>query len=727
MFEVYLDDELLYYPNDSELCIIDPVLDMALNDSGSFEFGLPVTNPLYDKIFNRKSMIKILKNKKEIFQGEVRESDKDIYKTKQVYCVGELAFFFDSIQPQGKYQNHTIRQFLETLINNHNGQVEERKRFEIGIVTVTDSNNSIYRFTNRETTLDAIRQKLCEPLNGYIKIRKENGKRYIDFLKLDDYGKKCNQTIEFGVNLIDYAENLNANDIVTAVIPLGAKLETSPVEGLEAYVDITSVNDGKDYVYIPEAVERFGWVRSVQQFDDVTLPENLKAKGAEWLQSAQYEDVVLNVTAVDLSLTDEDVDNIELGDKVHALATPLGMNTWFPVQNVRVPLQNIAGQTFELGNTSSRSYTDDVSKRIDTELESVKKVQSSMQSAIDNATQMILGSKGGYKLSEYDENNRWVRDLYMDAPNKDDAVNILVVTHTGIGFSRNGYDGPYETAWTIDGSFNANFITAGTLDANLIKSGKISGRQNPTVYFDLDNGKISGSSLVDPYSSVKAEIAERTYNDEKYRGFILYDKKYGTTEIVPIAGISRTGYSTDTDVPSATFFCNDDVYVQSHGNNYRNNVISMTKQDGVGHIIIKRAVGENEGPALEQETVLNTGSDYLQLRKLINAMNTLGYLHFSENGTLLGFQAQLSNTAIKQSYIQISAPAKDGTYKPIIFVISNLNVAQITEKGFVQEGVCLLDKINEQELQIAGLNTRVATLESKVSTLQSKIENLESK
>lgn len=700
MYKVYLDDKLLYYPGDKEYCIIDPVLDLALNDSGTFEFGLPITNPLYADIYNRKSMVKIIKNDVEIFYGEVRESKKDIDKTKQVYCVGELAFLFDSIQPQKKYQNYTIRQFLESLLNEHNSQVEVRKRFEIGIVTVTDSNDSIYRFTNYETTLDAIRNKLCDSLNGYLKIRKEGDKRYLDFLTLDDYGKKCNQTIEFGVNLLDYAENLSASDIATAVIPLGAKLDESPIEGLDAYLDITSVNHYVNYVYIPEAVERFGWVRVVQHFDDVTVPDNLKTKGEEWLKSAQYESVILNIKAVDLSITDETLDNIELGDKVHSLATPLGMDTWFPVQKLNIPLQKPENQTIQLGTTSTKSYTDQASqasKEFDTQLETLKQAQNGTQSAVDNATQMILGSKGGYKLSEFDESGLWVRDLYMDAPNKDDAVNILQISNNGIGFSRNGYNGPYENAWTIDGQLVATFIS----------TGKISGKQNANVYFDLDNGIISGSMLVASNSTAKAEFAQRYYDGDYYRGFIIYDSKDSSSDAVPIGGISRSWYSTDTDTPAVTFYGNDNVYFQSHGNGNRNNVLAMTKSDGVGYISLTRAIGENEVPEATQETILNVTENLLQLRKYVGQIDTLGYLQFGKVGTILGYQTmQSGNPVIKQNFIRIDPPASDGTETAINFIISGLRVCEITKKGFAQGGVNLLEKINELESRITQLENQ---------------------
>lgn len=223
---------------------------------------------------------------------------------------------------------------LETWLNIHNSQVEDKKRFYIGMVTVHDSNDSLYRFTNQETTLDAIREKLCERLKGYLRIRKVNGKRYLDLVTLEEYGKICEQSIEFGDNLLDYTENISASELYTCVIPKGARLEESPIEGLEAYVDIKSVNDGKDYVYSPEAVSVYGWNRCVVSWDDVTLPENLKRKAEDWLKDAQYETMVLNLTAADLSLLDVSMESFELGDSIHVYSRPHGMDRAFPVQSL---------------------------------------------------------------------------------------------------------------------------------------------------------------------------------------------------------------------------------------------------------------------------------------------------------------------------------------------------------------------------------------------------------
>lgn len=293
MYKVYLDGRILYYPGDEEAIIADSILSQAVNDSGTFTFYLPEDNPEYVNIQARISMLQIVKDDKEIFYGEVRSIDKDVDKIKQVYAVGELAFLFDSVQPQAKYQDLSPRQMLETWLNIHNSQVEEKKRFYVGIVTVHDSNDSLYRFTNRETTLDCIREKLCGKLDGYLRIRKTGGKRYLDLVTLQDYGKICEQPVQFGANLLDYVENVSGEDIATACIPRGGKLDESPIEGLEAYTDITSVNGGKDYVYIQKAVDAYGWIYKVVDWDDVFTPANLKSKAEKWLTDNQYENMTL--------------------------------------------------------------------------------------------------------------------------------------------------------------------------------------------------------------------------------------------------------------------------------------------------------------------------------------------------------------------------------------------------------------------------------------------------
>lgn len=498
IYEILLDGKTLYYSGDPQCAVIDAKLEQALNDSGTFECEVPATNSLHGSIENRRSMVQVLKDGKEIFYGEVRENEEVLDMTKRIYAVGELAFLFDSIQPQAKYQDQTPLQFFTALINHHNAQVEEKKRFRVGVVTVTDPNDSIYRFTNREDTLTCLREKLCERLSGYLRVRKVDGVRYLDLVKLQDYGTTCEQPIEFGENLLDYACNASSADIVTAIIPLGARLDESPIEGLDAYTEITSVNDGKDYVYLQEAVNRFGWVKKVVHWDDVTEPANLKEKGEAYLRGNQYELLSLEVNAVDLSMLDSSIDSFELGDRVNALAAPYGMDAWFPVQKITTYLQDPAKNYIVLSNTLKKSYSQQVSTLTSHLDEKMPQQSAILQMAKNNASELIKTATNGYIVLNMNEDGNPKELLIMDTKDIDTAQKVWRWNINGLGYSHTGYNGEYGLAMTMDGRIVADFITAGTMYADRIKGGTLT-----LGGYDNDNGVME---VRDAGKNVRARI-----------------------------------------------------------------------------------------------------------------------------------------------------------------------------------------------------------------------------
>lgn len=469
MYKVKMDGQVLYYPGDKEAVLTAPTANLQTGYAGTFEFTVPPINPLYDKIQNRRSMVSVFRDSKEIFYGEVRKRPKvDRYKNKSVYCAGAMSFLSDSIQPQAEYHGMTPEQMLGAFLDIHNSQVEDRKKIYLGIVTITDPNDSLYRYTNFENTLKAIREKLVDKLGGYLRIRHENDRLYLDWITLEEYGKYCDQPIEFGLNLLDYSESVTAENLATALIPLGARLQgESDIEALEKYVDITSVNGGSNYIYSQEAVDNFGWVWTTQTWQDVTEPSNLLRKGREWLADNQFEELELTLTAVDLSAMDKEYTAFDIGDRIQCRAKPYGMDRVFPVMEMTIPLQQPDNAKLTLGENRKLSYTEQQNKiysGITADAEERRKIQNeAVKAAIDNLTAQMTGSKGGYKLSEYDENGMWLRDLYMDAPDKDKATKILQINSYGIGGSRNGYEGPYTVGMTLDGQIVGERITANSI------------------------------------------------------------------------------------------------------------------------------------------------------------------------------------------------------------------------------------------------------------------------
>lgn len=480
IYKIKLDGKVLYYPGDRQAAVINPELDLQTGYAGELTLKVPPLNPLYGEIHNRKSMVSVYRGNTEIFYGEVRTREKDRFKNQPVKATGALSFLADSILPQQEWHDISPRDLLDAWLQLHNNQVEDRKKIYTGVVTIHDSNDSLYRITDRENTLEAIRDKLVDRLGGYLRLRHENDKLYLDWLTIQEYGKYCEQPIQFGENLMDYSETMTADDVITALIPLGAAIEqetdenASEFERLEKNVDITSVNDGKDYIYSKEAVENFGWVWRTEKWDDVSVPANLLKKATEFLTSNQYESLVISLTAVDLSLFGQDYDSFDIGDRVLCNAIPYGMKKVLPVMEMKIPLQQPDQAQLTLGENLQQSFTDQTSgtfTQIRQEATDTGRVQTEwMKSAIDNLTKQMTGAKGGYKLTEFDENGLWLRDLYMDAPDKNQATNILQINKNGIGGSRNGYAGPYTVGMTLDGTILGERILAGSIKTEALST-----------------------------------------------------------------------------------------------------------------------------------------------------------------------------------------------------------------------------------------------------------------
>lgn len=480
IYKIKLDGKVLYYPGDRQAAVINPELDLQTGYAGELTLKVPPLNPLYGEIHNRKSMVSVYRGNTEIFYGEVRTREKDRFKNQPVKATGALSFLADSILPQQEWHDISPRDLLDAWLQLHNNQVEDRKKIYTGVVTIHDSNDSLYRITDRENTLEAIRDKLVDRLGGYLRLRHENDKLYLDWLTIQEYGKYCEQPIQFGENLMDYSETMTADDVFTALIPLGAAIEqetdenASEFERLEKNVDITSVNDGKDYIYSKEAVENFGWVWRTEKWDDVSVPANLLKKATEFLTSKQYESLVISLTAVDLSLFGQDYDSFDIGDRVLCNAIPYGMKKVLPVMEMKIPLQQPDQAQLTLGENLQQSFTDQTSgtfTQIRQEATDAGRVQTEwMKSAIDNLTKQMTGAKGGYKLTEFDENGLWLRDLYMDAPDKNQATNILQINKNGIGGSHNGYAGPYTVGMTLDGTILGERILAGSIKTEALST-----------------------------------------------------------------------------------------------------------------------------------------------------------------------------------------------------------------------------------------------------------------
>ena len=179
--------------------------------------------------------------------------------------------------------------------------------------------------------------------------------------------------------------------------------------------------------------------------------------------------VELALSAVDLSEFGIPTETIECGDRVRCIAYPFGMDRVFPVMKQTIPLQKPGEIKVVLGSNQAKGYIQssaDAVRQLKEENLVTRKIDNErVQSAIDNLKAQMNISEGGYKLTEYDSSGRWLRDLYMDTPDKNTATKVLQVNMNGIGGSHNGYEGPYAVGMTLDGMIYGNRIMSHSIDA----------------------------------------------------------------------------------------------------------------------------------------------------------------------------------------------------------------------------------------------------------------------
>ena len=185
---------------------------------------------------------------------------------------------------------------------------------------------------------------------------------------------------------------------------------------------------------------------------------------------------------------------------------------------------------------------------------------SMMQQAVGKATEMITGGLGGYVVINM-INDRPAEILILDAPTIEEAVNVIRMNENGIGFSHDGYNGTYSTAWTIDGAFNADFITTGSLSANRIYGGIIRAINGDSTW-NLDTGAyMNGGEVTRTYITGGQIYTAYKVNDE----WVLYGSirsltNKGIALKAPPSGMASLAVTDSNGNSDSVFIANDISY-----------------------------------------------------------------------------------------------------------------------------------------------------------------------
>ena len=526
MYSIYVDDTCIYSdisPSNKNK-VLDPVLTLEDNAAGSLEFTIPTINAGYEVLKRMTSEVVVKREGTEIWSGRILSEDHDFYNNKKIYCEGELAYFNDSIQPPAEYHDITPRALLETFVNIHNSQVTEKYRFTVGAVTVTDPNDSLYRYTNYEKTLQCLSDKFLSRLGGHFMVRKQNGVRYLDYLA--DYPKTATQQINFGKNILDFAKNYNMDDFCTIIVPRGTQISATEYadnreykvgeycihegyiyrckvaigedgeawtdshwtrvqkyyEALTPYLTVEEVNNGSIYVGNTDLINQYGRIVNVYDWSDVTEPSILLSKAREKLTSINYDKITIEITAVDLRLMNVKYEAFDILDNVRVISKPHGVDRLFPIRKMQIPMSTPERTTFTMTHNteidgsltgSTVKGIQSVTKSVDALSDSVSAMPSQvLESAKANANSLINMATNGY-VTIVKNKNGTSELIISDEKDYTKAHKVWRWNVNGLGYSNNGYNGPYGLAMTMDGSIVADYITTGTMSADRMKGGTL--------------------------------------------------------------------------------------------------------------------------------------------------------------------------------------------------------------------------------------------------------------
>lgn len=404
MYHVYCDNWLLYHSNLENLQIFEPSLELECNKTGSFEFTIFDDHPYYSKLQRLKSIVTVWQDDYLLFRGRIFEENIGFHNEKTVTCEGDLAFLLDSIQRPMSFSG-TAAELLSLLLDSHNAQVDEYKRFTVGNVTV----GGTIALDEKEylDTLEVLQKSILTVTGAYIRTRQENGANYLDLLS--EISLLSPQKITFGKNLLDLKKVRKSEDIATVIIPLGEPVKDEEGQDTDQRLTIENVNGGVDYIENSEATAQFGRIVKTVIFDGVTDASELLSLGQAYLAESVKQYETIELTAADLATVDKTVTSFHLGTMVDVLSDPHGIDQRFEVTKLSIKLLDPASNRLTLGKVV-RAFSDAVGGISSAQVEIIRTVGKSATEAqkiaynVERNLQSVLGQTADTITAKVAEN-----------------------------------------------------------------------------------------------------------------------------------------------------------------------------------------------------------------------------------------------------------------------------------------------------------------------------------
>lgn len=307
--------------------------------------------------------------------------------------------------------------------------------------------------------------------------------------------------IRYGKNLTEIKADSSTENTYTAICPYAVDSEGDLYQLPERIIELDTVNN-----YGEPRILHVDFSRYFESDEDFSI-EDLRTFAVQYAIDNKIEDIYQNITVSFVQLWQSKeyeqialLERVRLCDTVTVSYPKLGVNV--KAKCIKTVYDALKEQydSIELGEAKS-TFGDTISKTTSNLQKmgtAIVEQKSALLAAVDRATKAITGQSGGYVVMQTGEGYTVPSEiLIMNTPDILTATKLWRWNLGGLGYSKNGYNGPFGTAITMNGeivadfitagSLNADIITSGTLNANLIKAGTLSSINN-TFKLNLTNG-----------------------------------------------------------------------------------------------------------------------------------------------------------------------------------------------------------------------------------------------
>lgn len=439
------------------------------------------------------SIITVYRDDKEYWRGFVKELSTDFFKNAEAYCLEDLGWLnYESMGAmKGKASRQALLQLILDYYNELPGIKGTEKEFMCGAVYFGGAVEINYEFTYDDTLLSSLRKVAGEDLK--VRVRRENGKRYIDLLRLDDFPTENVQDIQFGYNLLNFTKEMNTSYMLNVIYPYGAEVENTGEENPERVKGDTFTNE--------DSIAKRGRIAKNIIFDGVTDKAKLNEQAQNYLLRNAQPRFKIVVNALDMSELGTETSKLDLGDLTHIIAEPYDVDQNIRVTEFEVDLIDISRNEYTLSDSVRVGAT--LTEQTIEAAEQVKSLPTEsdiLKAAQRNAVNMLTGVNGGFLNYIFNDNGQMVGFQITDSLDPETATKKWVWNENGLGFLYKDKDGVWQTnnAMTKDGQIVAERITTGTLTGQTIEGATIRTLEDGSFSSEKSNGSkvdISGGAL----------------------------------------------------------------------------------------------------------------------------------------------------------------------------------------------------------------------------------------